>query len=197
LSCALLALAPAGQAGAKPAQTTKYVYYTVTGDSAVEIYDAMISRGPRVNGAKAYAATSAITTQDGKLLQASSCQVRDYRLKLDFVIRLPRVSNEAVLSGAERRRWQQFSTFLKAHEEHHRAIWLGCAADLERQVRAIRVKSCADADRQASRLWDKMRAACNRKHEAFDAAEQRKVMRHPFVQLVNRRAMQTHAAAAR
>ena len=65
-----------GLAAAKPAQTTKYTYYTIGGDTAVEIYNSMMKKGPKVNGAKAYAATSATTTQDGKLLQGSSCQVR-------------------------------------------------------------------------------------------------------------------------
>ncbi len=191
-----LAAAVAHPAAAKPAQTTQYAYYTISGDSAVEVYNAMISKGPRVNGAKAYAATSATTTQDGKLLQASSCQIKDYRLKLDFTIKLPRIKNEKVLPSGERNRWQQFQAFLKKHEETHRAIWLGCAADLERQVKAIKVKSCADADKKATQLWNKVRAACSKKHEAFDAAEQKNLMKHPFVQMVYRRATQKHAAAA-
>ncbi|WP_373502479.1 DUF922 domain-containing protein [Aestuariivirga sp.] len=184
-------------AEAKPVQTTKYTYYTVGGDSAEDIYKAMIRRGPKVNGAKAYAATSATTTQDGKLLQGSSCQVKDYRLKLDFVIKLPKIKNEKVLPAADRNRWKQFSSFLKIHEETHRSIWLGCAADLERQVKAIRAKNCADADRKATQLWEKVRAACSKKHNAFDAAEQRKLMKHPFVQLVYKRSVQTHGVAAK
>ncbi len=115
------------EVSAKPTESTKYSYYSVAGKSAVAIYDAMIRKGPRVNGAKAYASTSATTTQDGKLLQTSSCKVQDYRLKLDFVIRLPKIKNEAVLPAADRKRWKQFSAFLKTHEETHREIWLGCA----------------------------------------------------------------------
>lgn len=194
LAAVAAALGVAGVAAAKPAQTTKYTYYTVSGDTAVEIYDAMIRKGPKVNGAKAYAATSATTVQDGKLLQGSSCQIEGYRLKLDFVIKLPKIRNEKVLPASDRKRWQQFSAFLKEHEETHRSIWMGCAADLERQVKAIRAKSCTDADRKANQLWDKMRAACNKKHVAFDAAEQKRLMSHPFVQLVYKRATLMHGA---
>ena len=181
-------------AGAKPVQSTKYSYYTVSGDSAAEIYSAMISRGPKVNGAKAYAATSATTTQDGKLLQGSSCKILDYRLKLDFVIKLPKIRNEKVLPASDRKRWQQFSGFLKAHEETHRQIWLDCAADLERQVKSIRAKSCSDADRKASQLWERLRAACNKKHAAFDRAEQTRLMAHPFVKLVYRKSLSMQGA---
>ena len=181
---------------AKPLQSTRYNYYTIRGHTAAEVYNSMMKRGPRVNGAKAYASTSATTIQNGKLLQGSSCRIDDYRLKLDFVIKLPKIKNERVLPAADRKRWQQFSSFLKAHEETHREIWLGCAADLERQVKAIKAKSCNEADRKANQLWDRIRAACNKKHIAFDAAEQKRLMSHPFVKLVYNRTASTHGARA-
>lgn len=184
---ALALLILAGSASAKPVDRTTYSYYAISGNTAVAIYNAMLRKGPRVDGAKAYAATSATTTQDGKLIQQSTCQIADYRLKLDFVIKLPKIRNEAVLPAADRGRWRQFQSFLKTHEETHRSIWLGCAANLERQVKAIHAKSCKDADRQAAALWNKMRAACSRKHEAFDTAEQKKLLRHPFMSLILKR----------
>lgn len=196
LFVAALAVFGAGEALAKPAQTTKYSYYTVGGDTAVEIYNSMLRKGPKVNGAKAYAATSATTTQDGKLLQGRSCQVQDYRLKIDFVVKLPKIKNEKVLPAADRSRWQQFSAFLKTHEETHRKIWMDCAADLERQVKSIKAKSCEDADRRATQLWDKIRNACNKKHAAFDTAEQKRLLSHPFVKLVYKRSTTVHGAGA-
>lgn len=190
----IAAVATGGEAFAKPVETTRYTYYAIGGDTAAEIYESMMRKGPKVNGAKAYAATSATTTQDGKLLQGASCKVQDYRLKLDFVIKLPKIRNEKALPAADRKRWQQFSSFLKAHEETHREIWMGCAADLERQVKAIKARSCDEADRRATQLWDKIRAACDRKHKAFDAAEQKRLMAHPFVKMVYKRATATHGA---
>ena len=197
--CAAVALAGLGLNAtvlAKPVQSTQYTYYTVSGDTAVEIYDAMIRRGPSVNGAKAYAATSATTTQDGKLLQSSSCQIKDYRLKLSFVIKLPKIRNEKVLPASDRKQWRNFSAFLKAHEETHRQIWMGCAEDLEAKVKGIKARSCNEADAKATKLWDKMRTACSKKHAAFDKAEQKRLMAHPFVQLVYRRAITSHGAQA-
>lgn len=169
---------------AQPSQTTKYVYYTISGDSASKVYDAMIKRGPHVNGAKAYASTAATSSQQGKLAQGKSCEIRDYRLKIDFVIRLPKVSNRKTLTGAAGARWQQFSQFLKKHEETHRSIWLDCAAELEKDVRAINASDCSVADAKATKLWAQMRQSCSRRHDAFDAAEQKKVLKHPFVKMV-------------
>jgi len=169
---------------AQPAHTTKYVFYTISGDSPSKVYDAMIKRGPHVNGAKAYASTAATSSQQGRLTQGKSCEIRDYRLRIDFVIRLPKINNPKALTGAAGSRWQQFSQFLKKHEDTHRSIWLECAAQLEKDVQAIRASDCSVADSKATKLWAQMRQSCARRHDAFDAAEQKKVLKHPFVKMV-------------
>ncbi len=182
-------------ADARPLSTTKYTYYAISGNTAGEIYNAMLRRGPHVNGAKAYAATSATSWLNGKLIQAKSCVIENYRLKIDFVIRLPRIKNEKALTGTDRSRWRQFAQFLKRHEETHRSIWLGCAQELETQVRAIRAAACNTAETRAIKLWDTMRKSCTRKHDAFDAAEQYRLMQHPFVKLVLAKKTRTARAA--
>ncbi len=194
LAMVLVAVAPLC-ASAKPVYTTKYTYYSIGGDTAAEIYNAMIRRGPHVNGARAYASTSATSSQEGKLAQGQICSVQDYRLKIDFVIRLPRIKNEKLLTGATRARWQQFSQFLKKHEETHRSIWLDCARDLEVQVKAISVADCGAADTKAAKLWEQMRKSCARKHDAFDDAEQKRLVRHPFVRQVLNQSSRTSNAA--
>ena len=187
MTATLSFLALSAAAEAKPVQTTKYTYYAIGGASATAIYTNMLRRGPHVNGQKAYAATSATTSQDGKLLQAKSCVVQDYRLKIDFVIRLPQIKNESALPSSDRTRWRQFAQFLKKHEETHRSVWLACAQDLENKARAIVATSCSEADEQAAKLWDQMRRNCSRKHDAFDAAEQKRLMQQPFVKYVIRK----------
>ena len=180
LSCVVLATG----VEAKPLQTTKYSYYPISGATAEAIYSNMLRRGPHVNGQKAYAATSATTSQDGKLLQAKSCIVQDYRLRINFVISLPQMKNESMLRPSDRARWRQFAQFLKKHEETHRSIWLGCAQDMENKARAINSPSCAGADAKAAKLWEQMRKTCGREHDAFDAAEQKRLLQQPFVKLV-------------
>lgn len=171
-------------ARAAPAFTTKYVYYKVSGDSAAGVYVSMLKRGPHVKGEKAYAATSAESSQRGKLELAKSCRITDYQYSIDFTIRLPKLTDEAALSVSARNRWQQFSSFLRKHEETHRAIWMGCANEIEKKVRALRGRTCDEVDRKAQRIRDQVQNACNRKHAAFDAAEQKKLAKHPFVKLV-------------
>ncbi|CAN5315842.1 hypothetical protein BH10PSE7_BH10PSE7_21600 [soil metagenome] len=186
-----------GAAGfAAPASTTQYTYYSVTGDTAASLYSSMLRRGPHVNGAKAYAATSAESSQRGKLQPGTSCRVRDYKFNIAFTIKLPRLKEGAGLPPNVRGRWQQFSAFLKKHEETHRAIWLACARDLETKVNALRASSCDEVDTKAGRMWEDIQKSCTKKHDAFDAAEQKRLLAHPFVKLVLAKSGVKRAAAA-
>jgi predicted secreted Zn-dependent protease len=49
------------------------------------------------------------------------------------------MNNEGKLPPLIRSKWQQFSEFLKKHEETHRAIWMGCAREFETKVRCAEV----------------------------------------------------------
>ena len=172
---------------AKPIQTTKYRYNTINGNSADEIYKAMIKRGPEVDGVNAYASTKANLQQEGKLQQVKTCLVSDYRVKLDFTITLPKLKNENALKGQVKTQWQNFSAFVKTHEETHRTIWTNCAAKMEKQAVALRVKTCDGLNQKTLKLWEQMRKSCSREHAAFDAAEQKRLLKHPFIKLVRGR----------
>lgn len=172
-------------ASARPLEKTNYKYYTIKGDSPAEIYNSMIRRGPDVNGVNAYASTSATSSQNGKLIQqGKSCRIDDYKFNINFTINLPKLKNEKALAGQTSAKWGQFKSFLKSHEETHKSIWMACAKTLETQVKSLRAKDCKSLDKQAAALWKKMRSSCDKQHAAFDAAEQRRLVKHPFVKLV-------------
>lgn len=188
----------AAAAKAETISATRYEYYPISGQTAAELYAAMLRRGPHVDGDKAYAATSATTSQQGKLIQADSCRVASYTVKLDFVIRLPRLADAQALTPADRRRFTQFATFLRRHEEQHRTIWLDCAAKLEAKASRLAAPTCEAADAKSQKLWTDMRKACSLRHKAFDSAEQKKLLQHPFVRYVLQlRARATQGAKAR
>ena len=180
----------------KPNQSTKYTYYTISGDTPGAIYTTLVKRGPRVGGVKAYAATTAVSSQSGQLMQGKYCSLEDYKFKIDFIIKLPKLKNEAALKGATRTDWKKFSSFLKIHEETHRSIWLACAAALETKVKAIQTTSCAELNEKSTKLWEQMRVSCAKKQDAFDVAEQARLLRHPFVRLVLSQGARTSTALA-
>ena len=196
LGSVLWAVLTSESATSKPVQATKYTYYSISGDTPGEIYTTLVKRGPRVGGVKAYAATTAVSSQSGQLVQGKYCSLEDYRFKIDFTIKLPKLKNEAALTGVTRTDWKKFSSFLKIHEETHRSIWLACAAELETKVHAVKANSCADLNKKTTRLWEQMRVSCAKKQDAFDVAEQARLLRHPFVRLVLSQGSSTSRALA-
>ena len=182
---ALIAAVLGSETGAAaPAFTTRYAYYKISGENAADVYISMLKRGPHVRGEKAYAATLMESSQSGKLQQTNSCRMINYRISAEFTIRLPRLADEKVLSPSVRSRWQQFSSFLRKHEETHRSIWMGCAKEMEARISRLRATNCDALEREAQAIRDQIQKACTRKHTAFDAAEQKRLSRHPFVQMV-------------
>lgn len=180
-----IAAGMSGPAIAKPTVKTKYVYYPVSGVDAASLHEAMVRRGPHVDGENAYAATEVTASQDGLLEQAgASCRIRKYELTLDFRIRLPKLNASARLSADDRKRWTAFESFVRKHEDTHRQIWIGCAAELEKKVSAIRTRDCDRAKAQAQAAMDRTWAACGKKHDAFDAAQRHPLMRQPFIRSV-------------
>jgi predicted secreted Zn-dependent protease len=173
-----------GQVSSQPHYSTKYTYYTISGNNAGAIYATMVNRGPRVGGVKAYAKTSAVSTPSAQIIQGKTCKLKDYRLNFAFNINLPRLKNEAALSGNTKTQWRNFANFLKVHEETHRSIWLEYGAALEAKVWNIKASSCDELAAKIIKLRDQMGRECSKKQDAFDAAEQKKLMRHPFVRLV-------------
>jgi predicted secreted Zn-dependent protease len=184
IASAAIVAALAGNAAAKPKHTTSYSYYSVSGDSAGELYSSMLRRGPHVDGQKAYAATSAKHRFQARFVQGSSCKIKDLTLSFEFSIRLPKAKDPKALKGSTKVGWAAFSDFVRKHEEMHRTIWLGCAQELERRILAIRTNSCDKAERMAEELDSAAWESCNKKHNAFDAAEQLRLAKHPFVRQV-------------
>lgn len=167
--------------------TTSYTYYAVSGSTPREIYAAILRRGPTVQGAKALATTTADADERHTLRQtSSSCEVVDFNVRFHFVVNLPSIPNEYVLPPEDRALWQDFAAFLKAHELHHTKLWLGCAADLEDRVRALRLSTCDDLTHRADEMWKEMRASCGQSQADFDEEQRTELAQQPFLRKVMR-----------
>jgi predicted secreted Zn-dependent protease len=162
-----------------PAFTTKYSYYGVSGGSTTGIFASLLKRLRRVNGRRHHAFTSINISKPKIVRSAKGCSVGG--LSVSFLILLPRLDNEASLSANDRRLWRQFSTFVRKHEETHRAIWMGCVRTIEARAAGLRGRSCGEIERKAQSIVEQTKASCRKKDAAFDAAEQRRLDNHPFM----------------
>lgn len=169
-------------ADAKIVSHTSVTYFTVGGSTPAEIYHNILDQGPRVNGARALASIYTVTTQDGRLHEEGGvCRVTDYVITLEFEISRPRIANEQVLPPDERAMWQQMNGFIAAHENQHKAVWQGCAADLNHRIDVLRAPSCRELGQKAEALWQDMLTACDKTQRGFDEAQSRALVQQPFM----------------
>ena len=181
LTFLIAAVAVPLQATAKPHIKTKYTYYTISGKSARSLYQQMIRRGPHIGRERAFATASMSLDPSFKLSGKKSCHFSRFRMNMEFEIRLPKVRNEKALPKSTRRHWRAFSKFVRRHEMRHRAIWISCIKKLERRVRKLRPRNCNSLESQFTRELNKAAKTCNRRQEAFDRAEQKRLARHPLI----------------
>jgi predicted secreted Zn-dependent protease len=182
-TCVAVYLFAVISAQAEPA--TKYTYYLINGNSANSLYNSMLHGGPSVNGNQAYAAAkvklnpSALFAPGGR-----QCRVRDLDLGMSFVISLPKLNETAKLDQAVRRSFNEFYAFAKRHEETHRSIWLKCEAIAEARINAVKAGTCEQAESKARQILDEVANTCNRRHVAFDVAQQKLLPKLSFIKLV-------------
>jgi predicted secreted Zn-dependent protease len=189
---ALISIAMVPAAHSKP--ITNYTHYLIAGESAEGLYRSMLRKGPHVGGGKAYASTrmepqiSANTVDSG-----NSCRIDNFRINMTFTIRLPQLKKS--VDSSLRKSFSRFYEFAKKHEETHRSIWLKCAAEAEALVNKVRAKTCTEAEARGLDIVEQIAKRCDGRHIAFDAAEQKRLIKHPFIKQVLTRQKKRNVAA--
>jgi predicted secreted Zn-dependent protease len=163
---------------------TRYVHYGVAGLTAPEILASLNRLGPRVYGVSAYASTYAEYSQKGDMLKtAKSCKINNFDYRMNFIVKLPKLSNKGALTGRTAAAWNGFEKFVRTHEDTHRQIWMNCAQKHASSIANLSGATCDQVSAQAKKLWEKDRAACNKRHAAFDASERSRLARQPLIRM--------------
>jgi predicted secreted Zn-dependent protease len=189
---ALAAIAMMSVADAATIKKTDYRFYPVSGNTPYDINQSILRHGPKYGGLSAYG----VTTYDYHpsatcaTIPGLEARVGSFKMELEFLIKLPKLSSERGLKSDVKASWGKFSSFVRNHEETHRRIWLGCAKSAESKIKALRATSCSALTKRIDMVLINMSKSCNRQHEAFDAAEQKRLARHPFMQRVKSRGAQ-------
>jgi predicted secreted Zn-dependent protease len=170
-------------AQAKP--ITNYTHYLIAGESAESLYRSMLRRGPHVGGGKAYASTKMVPEVSAKTVETGGgCRIQDFKVNMTFTIRLPQLKKSATVDATLRKSFSRFYEFAKKHEETHRTIWLKCAAEAEARVNTIKAKTCPDAEARGLAIVEEVARQCDARHVAFDEAEQKRLVNHPFIKQI-------------
>lgn len=181
--CALISMFLVPVAQAKP--ITNYTHYLIAGESAESLYRSMLRRGPHVGGGKAYASTKMVPEVSAKTVETGGgCRIQDFKVNMTFTIRLPQLKKSATVDATLRKSFSRFYEFAKKHEETHRTIWLKCAAEAEARVNNIKAKTCPDAEARGLAIVEEVARQCDARHVAFDEAEQKRLVNHPFIKQI-------------
>jgi len=145
----------------------------------------MLRRGPHVGGGKAYASTKMVPEVSAKTVETGGgCRIQDFKVNMTFTIRLPQLKKSATVDATLRKSFSRFYEFAKKHEETHRTIWLKCAAEAEARVNTIKAKTCPDAEARGLAIVEEVARQCDARHVAFDEAEQKRLVNHPFIKQI-------------
>src|SRR5688572_10994648 len=198
--CALITMLLAPAAQAKP--VTNYTHYLIAGESAEGLYRSMLRKGPHVGGGKAYASTKMVPDVSAKTVDTGKgCRIQNFQVNMTFTIRLPQLKKSAKVDADLRKSFSRFYEFAKKHEETHRSIWLKCAAEAEAQVNKVTAKTCSEAETRGLAIVEKVAQRCDLRHVAFDDAEQKRLVNHPFIKQVlarnKKRVVAVHTSSAK
>jgi predicted secreted Zn-dependent protease len=190
---ALISIVLVAPAHGKP--ITNYTHYLIAGESAEGLYKAMLRKGPHVGGGKAYASTRMEPQVSANTIQGKDgCHIENFKVNMTFTIRLPQLRKSAGIDPALKKSFSRFYEFAKRHEETHRSIWLKCAAEAESRVNRVKARTCAEAEAQGLNIVEQVAQRCDARHIAFDAAEQERLVAHPFIKQVLKRQKRTVVA---
>ena len=179
-----------GSTGAMAAvvQSTSYHPFVVHGKTARAIYKSVLSHSRKKDGFQTFATTDVSLRPHIKLITKPSCKITDATITARFVVHLPRLANEASLAPGLRQDWRSFLAELKLHEEHHREIWLGCAADVVTAATGLPAGDCKSFAKEIEERIKQSRKTCHERNDAFDNEAQDQLSTIPFIQraLLNR-----------
>jgi predicted secreted Zn-dependent protease len=182
---------------AQPHTLTSIKYYTVSGSTAQSLDQQMISRGPWHGQGRAYANIVAKPDYSGQLVEGQTCRLEDFKVTAHFTMTLPKLANGTKLSKDLTARWNSFQNFVRRHEEGHRAIWIDTMRSAQSRIIALRAPTCSQLQAQIDTVFQEEWRAGERRQDAYDRADQQKLVRHPLIQAAasaRRKVTSTYAA---
>ena len=184
---------------AAPKVTVKTLYYGVHGTTSRELLNYMLRHGPNSSDGRAIGTASAKISQSMRLAQQRNrCDIVSYNLSMNITLRLPKLASGQRLQAAVRNRFNSFAAYVRKHEHQHKAMFVSCARRIEQRVQAIsRNQSCERVRAKMRAIFTEENRACDRKHEAFDAQEAKRVHTLPFIRQASQSPRRTPSRQAR
>jgi predicted secreted Zn-dependent protease len=164
----------AAPASAELRQASVYKQNPVKGTTAAAVWQYMLAH-PIIDPDDGPAFAN--ITHDHKLTfktktEGGACKVTDLVFQWNFVITLPKAVDYGGMNGATQKIWSEFTTYLKAHEEHHRTIFLDCGkVFVPAAEKMTGLPGCPGLDGKVRNYVQRQYDLCMKKQRDFDHAQ--------------------------
>lgn len=174
---------PAFQASAATKLSVKTVYYAVKGNTPASMISYILRNGPHGERGRAMGTTTAKISQHVDLkTKGKGCAMRRHRLDVTITMRVPKLAGGQKLSASTRSLFNGLASYVRAHENHHKLVFIQCAKRVDLKVAAIRLgQSCGAVRAQIKRIFNAENTKCNAIHNAYDKREAVRVRKLPFI----------------
>jgi predicted secreted Zn-dependent protease len=121
---------------AKPELKTRNIYYTVSGNSAEDIWADIRKKSPVKHNGKLHVAYTKwnVNWQFWWLEKAELCEITRVKTIVDVAYTLPRLKQTAAMPDALSSRWQQYHAALLDHEQGHKELGMKAANEIENTI---------------------------------------------------------------
>ncbi len=114
------------------------------------------------------------------------CVPSDVDVHVDFDLTLPVAADVAGMSGRTRWAWNDFAAFARAHEGHHKASYLACAAAFVAQARRQSAAECFALEENIRQMLYEMKQNCEAAQAPFDRAQRWPLVHQPLLEMAGR-----------
>ena len=101
------------------------------------------------------------------------CRPAQVNVHVDFEMTLPVAADVSRMSGRVRGAWNNFAAFARAHENHHRFSYLGCAQSFVVQAQRQSAPSCIELEGDLDQMLYAMKRECEVRQRPFDQSQAR------------------------
>jgi predicted secreted Zn-dependent protease len=146
--------------------------YAVYGSTTVALVTYMNRHPIQGDHGHAYASIHPTFKLDLKTSQTGGMCKAQVNVNIRFTLTLPTASTSGMTKSA-RKAWLGFVAFAKAHEEHHRQSYIGCAKDFVTAAERKSAGQCVALTSDIKTMFKKMQTDCEAKQRDFDRAQAR------------------------
>ena len=144
--------------------------YQVSGTTASGLVRFMNGNPLRGDNGNAYASIHPNYRLDVSTREKAGVCRAEVDIDIRFTLTLPKAST-AAMSRSTRSAWNNFVSFAKRHEEHHRQSYVGCARAFVARAERLSEKQCFALSAEIRRQFSQMKRDCEAKQREFDRSQ--------------------------